>query len=68
MFRLTVDSIMKDFTRKVEELESLVVKHQETVSQNKVVVAKLEADTAAHETEIARARKVQAKLESILSI
>ena len=67
MFKKTVASITKGFTKAIVELEHLV---EETKSKNintKNEIVSLEADIYLNNKEIAQAEKVSAKLQAIIA-
>jgi len=64
---VSVDSILNDFSKKVEQLHQLVAEKERAVSANHERISILDKENKAHSDEIARAERVAAKIGEILS-
>ena len=68
MFHKSVDSITKNFTKMVNELDKLVQDHTNEIDVSTAIIAKVKLDIADRKVEIDRATAIKEKLNSILSV
>lgn len=66
-FTKSVDSIVADITKKVEQLEAAVVHHNTQGSQHLQTVADLQKEADSHFSEAERAHNIAAKLTALIS-
>ncbi len=67
-FDLTVDTIVKDFTKIVDRLDKIVNNHANVVSVNEIAISALQVDNTNRLAEVERAKKIKENINNLLSI
>lgn len=67
LFRNTVDSILSDVTKKIDQLQELAEQEQATARASREAAQRALADASSSELEAERALRIAGKIEELVS-